>query len=145
MKMLSNSCLYGIRASLLVASMGEDKKYVPIKQISAELGLSFYFLTKILQKLTHHKLMISYRGPNGGVALAKPAGEITLMDMIAAIEPDHTFEDCIMGLKGCGDELPCPLHDQWATVRDQIKAMFENTNLADLGKKIKEDGLRISI
>jgi Rrf2 family iron-sulfur cluster assembly transcriptional regulator len=145
MKMLSNSCLYGIRASLLVASMEEDKKYVPINQISSELGISFYFLTKILQKLTHHKIMISYRGPNGGVALAKPAVEVTLMDMISAIEPDHTLEGCIMGLKGCGEDVPCPLHDQWGKVRDQIKAMFENTNLADLSKKIKEDGLRISM
>ena len=145
MKILSKTSLYGIRASLFVASMEDGKKYVPIRQISSELGISFYFLTKILQKLTHHKIMTSYRGPNGGVALAKPAKDISLMDMITAIEPDEGFDDCILGLDGCGDAVPCPLHDQWGENRDRIKAMFENTNLADLGRKIKEDGLRVSM
>jgi Rrf2 family iron-sulfur cluster assembly transcriptional regulator len=145
MKILSNTCLYGIRASLFVASVEDGQKFVPINQISSELGISFYFLTKILQKLTHSKLMASYRGPNGGVALAKPAREISLMDMIKAIEPDNDLDGCILGLSGCGEGVPCPLHDQWGVARDGIKAIFENTNLADLGRKIKEDGLRIAM
>jgi Rrf2 family iron-sulfur cluster assembly transcriptional regulator len=145
MKILSNTCLYGIRAALFVASMEDDKKYVPINRISTELGISFYFLTKILQKFTHHNIMVSYRGPNGGVALAKPARDITLMDMISAIEPDSSLEGCILGLKGCGEDVPCPLHDQWGKARDRVRAMFEHTNLADLGNKIKEDGLRVSM
>jgi Rrf2 family iron-sulfur cluster assembly transcriptional regulator len=144
MKVLSKTSLHGIRASLYVASMQDGKKYVPINQISSDLGISFHFLTKILQKLTNHKLMISYRGPNGGVALAKPASEISLMDMINAIEPEEKFDDCILGLEGCGEAVPCPLHEQWGTIRDQTKTMFENTNLGDLGRKIKEDGLRLS-
>lgn len=145
MKILSKTSLYGIRASLFVASMEDGKKYVPIRQISAELGISFYFLTKVLQKLTNQKIMISYRGPNGGVALARPAKDISLMDMITAIEPDEGFNDCILGLQGCGEALPCPLHEQWGETRDRIKALFENTNLADLGRKIKEDGLRVAM
>jgi Rrf2 family protein len=145
MKILSKTSLHGIRASLFVASMEDDKKYVPIKQISSELGISFYFLTKILQKLTNHNIMISYRGPNGGVALAKPASDISLMDMITAIEPDEGFDDCILGLEGCGEAVPCPLHEQWGAIRDRMKAMFENTNLGDLGRRIKEDGLRVSM
>lgn len=145
MKILSNTCLYGIRASLFVASVEGEQKYVPINQISSQLGISFYFLTKILQKLTHHKLMVSYRGPNGGVALARPAKEISLMDMIRAIEPDNDLDGCVLGLPGCGESVPCPLHDQWGAARDVIKAIFENTNLADLGRKIKEDGLRIAL
>jgi Rrf2 family protein len=145
MKILSKTSLHGIRASLFVASMGDAKEYVPIRQISSELGISFYFLTKILQKLTSHKIMVSYRGPNGGVALARPARDISLMDMIMAIDPDERFDDCILGLQGCGEAVPCPLHEKWGETRDQIKAMFENTNLADLGRKMKEDGLRLSM
>jgi len=145
MKILSTTCLYGIRASLFVASLQDERKYVPINHISSELGISFYFLTKILQRLTHHKLMVSYRGPNGGVALAKPAREISLMDMIRAIEPDHDLDGCILGLPGCGEKVPCPLHDKWGVVRDGIKSVFEDTNLADLGRKIKDDGLRIAM
>ena len=145
MRILSKASLYGIRAAVYVALMKDDRKYVPIKEVSSELGISFHFLTKILQKLTHHKIMISYRGPNGGVALAKPAGDISLMDMITAIEPHEEFDQCILGLEGCGEAIPCPLHEQWGETRDKIKAMFDNTNLAELGRRIKEDGFRVSI
>ena len=145
MRILSKASLYGIRAAVYVALMRDDRKYVPIKEVSSELGISFHFLTKILQKLTNHKIMISYRGPNGGVALAKPAGDISLMDMITAIEPHEEFDQCILGLAGCGEAMPCPLHEQWGEARDQIKAMFDNTNLAELGRRIKEDGFRVSM
>ncbi len=145
MKVLSKTSLHGIRASLYVASMQDDKKYVPINQISSDLGISFHFLTKILQKLTNHNIMISYRGPNGGVALARPASDISLMEIITAIEPGEAFDGCILGLEGCGEAVPCPLHDQWGAIRDRTKLMFENTNLGDLGRKIKEDGLRLSM
>lgn len=145
MKLLSKTCMYGIRASLFVASMQKEKKYVPIRQIANELNISFYFLTKILQMLTQHNIMVSYRGPKGGVALARPAREITLMDMINVIENDSGFDSCILGLPGCGESLPCPLHAPWAEARERIRAMFEDTNLEELGRKINQDGFRLTM
>jgi len=145
MKFLSKTCLYGIRAALLVASMGEEKKYVPIRRISDELGISFYFLTKILQTLTQNNIMSSYRGPNGGVALARPARDISLMEMINVIENESGFDSCILGLPGCGERTPCPLHDDWGETRDRIVSMFENTNLEELGRKINEEGFRLAM
>ncbi len=136
--------MYGIRAALFIASREQERKYVPIREISDKLDISFHFLTKILQVLTHHKIMTSYRGPNGGVSLARPAREITLMDMIAAIEPDSCLKECILGLPGCGDEKPCPLHAFWGGTRDQIQSMFETTNLESLGHNIQENDVRLS-
>lgn len=136
--------MYGIRAALFLASRERERKYVPIREISDTLDISFHFLTKILQVLTHHKIMTSYRGPNGGVSLARPAREITLMDMIAAIEPGSCLKECILGLPGCGDEKPCPLHAFWGGTRDQIRTMFETTNLESLGRNIQENDVRLS-
>ena len=143
MRLLSKACTYGIRASLFVAS--KKAKRVPIRQISTELGISFHFLTKVLQALTKHNIMVSYRGPKGGVALARPARDITLMDMIDAIEHEACFEGCILNLPGCGDETPCPLHTPWTGARDSIDSMFRDANLEDLVRKIRKDGLRLSI
>ncbi len=137
--------MYGIRAALFVAVLQSNRKYVPIHEISERLNISFHFLTKILQELKRHGIMTSYRGPNGGVSLARPASEITLMDMINAIEPDGFFEDCILGLPGCGEETPCPLHAFWGGTRDHIKSIFENTNLENLGRKIQADDVRLSL
>jgi Rrf2 family protein len=87
--------------------------------------------------------MTSYRGPKGGVALAKPASEISLIEIITALEGIDFFEGCILALPNCGDEAPCPLHDYWGIMRDELKDMFEQTSLDELGEKIKKDGLRL--
>jgi len=135
--------MYGIRAAVFVAVLQSTRKYVPIREISERLNISFHFLTKILQELKRHGITTSCRGPNGGVSLARPASEITLMDMINAFERHDFFEECILGLPGCGEETPCPLHTFWGGTRDQIKSIFENTNLENLGRKIRTDGVRL--
>jgi len=145
MAILSKTCVYGILASLLVESMTGTKKYVPIHILSDQLGVSFDFLTKILQKLTQHNIMISHRGPKGGVGLAREASDITVMDMINAIEPENIFDGCILGMSGCGDEKPCPLHEYWGGARDQIKTTFEAVNLAELSQRARDDDLRLTL
>lgn len=144
MKLLSKTCEYGIRASLFVASLPEGNKYVSIRRISTELGISYYFLTKVLQTLTRHNIMTSYRGPNGGVALARPASDISLGEMVTALEHDGCLDNCVLGLPGCGQRSPCPLHASWQQTREQIKSMFENANLAELGREINKHGLRLT-
>ncbi len=133
--MLSKSTVYGIRAALYVSLHGEQQNYVPIRQIAEDLNISFHFLTKILQTLTHQHLMISYRGPKGGVSLAKPANEITLMEMIYATEGNQFFDDCILAFPSCNESSPCPFHLHWAATREKIKSVFENTSLAALGEQ----------
>ncbi len=139
----SRACLYGIRAALYVASQ-KNRKYVSIGEISQNLGISFHFLTKVLQKLTQKNLMTSYRGPNGGIALSKPAAEITLYEIVEAIECDQVFDGCILGLPGCGTLKPCPLHENWATIRGELSQLFTETDLESVAKRIKDEDLRIS-
>jgi Rrf2 family protein len=141
--MLSKSCIYGIRAALYIASLEKDT-YVSIGDISKHLNISFHFLTKILQKLTQENIMTSFRGPSGGVAVARPAESIYLIEIMNAIDGLKIFEKCVLGLPGCGDRQPCPLHDEWGPVRDQIKSIFENTSLAELSQKINEFNLRLT-
>ena len=129
--MLSKSCEYGLRASLYLASL-EQEGYVSIGTISEELDISFPFLTKIFQKLNDAGLLDSRRGPNGGVALTLPAEEITLYEIVVAIDGDDLFEECVLGLPGCGEAEPCPLHEQWTDERDRVENMFQNTTLAEL-------------
>lgn len=132
--LLSQSCMYGIRATLLISIKGEKNKesYIPIRLISDELGVSFHFLTKILQILTQSKLMESYKGPNGGVRLARPAEEIFLINIVEAIDGNQVFSSCLLGLPGCGDETPCPLHERWEQTKEKLEAMFRETSMAFL-------------
>ena len=144
MPILSRTCTHGILASLFVELERSEGRYVPIHVISEELGIPFDSLTKILQKFTSHKIMVSRRGPRGGVTLARDASDITLMDIILALESEDIFEDCILGMPGCGDEKPCPLHEYWGVARNQIKSTFEAVNLAELSRRTKDDDLRLT-
>lgn len=143
MAMMSKSCEYGLRATLYIAARREGS-YVSIRDISQELDISFHFLTKILQKLTHNGILKSYRGPSGGVDLARPAKNISLYDIVRAIEERDIFTSCVLGLHGCGEKQPCPLHDHWAGERGRIEKMFRGATLDRLSKPIADGLLRLS-
>ncbi len=142
--LFSKGCTYAIRAALLVSvkETKDGRKFIPIRELSDELDLSFHFLTKIMQLLTEAKILESFRGPNGGVGLARPARQITLVDVIAAVDGMALFTDCALGLPGCGEKTPCPLHAAWAKRREDLKRMFEKTTLASLAKELDANAFR---
>lgn len=141
--LLSKSCVYGMRAALFLAS-NENGEYISIREMSEKLDISFHFLTKILQQLTGAGLMESHKGPNGGVRLTKSGSEISLFDIVEAIDGVDLFTECALGLPGCGTAKPCPLHDKWADNRDNIRKMLEETDLVELAEKGKKMNLRIT-
>jgi Rrf2 family protein len=142
--LFSKGCTYAIRAALLVSvkETKDGRKFIPIRELSDELDLSFHFLTKIMQVLTEAKILESFRGPNGGVGLARPARQITLVDVIAAVDGMALFTECALGLPGCGEKTPCPLHAAWAKRREDLKRLFEKTTLASLAKELDANAFR---
>lgn len=135
--MLSTACKDAIRAMIYIAKNNKDN-FVSISEIAKELNLSFYFLSKILQKLVKGELLKSYRGPNGGVKLAKSVEDIRLIDIIEIIDGTKFFSECILGLEKCSDDKPCPIHYMWVDKREEIQKMFENTTLKDIVEDINK-------
>lgn len=129
--LLSNSSIYGLRAAVLLASK-KNRDFITIRELSDELNISFYFLTKVLQQLTKSEILISYKGPNGGVKLARPGNSITFMDIITSIEGDKLFRDCALGLHNCGLLEPCPLKNDWQQLQANVKELMESATLEDL-------------
>ena len=144
MSFLSKTCVYGLRAAVYVAAHRRPDGFVPIREIADELNISFHFLTKILQQLTEASLMISYRGPRGGVDLAKDAAEISVKDIIDSIEGKDVFSSCILGLGGCGVRSPCPMHRAWSAERGKLRELFEKTKLLELARQVREKKLRLT-
>ena len=140
--LLSRACEYGLRATIFVARHGGDT-FVPIREISSELEISFHFLTKVLQQLNEADIVESFRGPRGGVRLNRPPAEITLKQIVVAIDGPTLFTECVLGLPGCGDQTPCPLHDDWSVQREGLSRMLDTTTLAQTTLQIVADGLRI--
>ncbi len=144
MKVLSNASNYGLRALLYIVSRksGGDA-YVSLGEISEELDISFHFLTKTMQLLTQGDILVSYRGPNGGIALKRPAEEIMLIEVVKILEGQDFFDTCMLGLEGCDDCNPCPVHHLWREIKGKVKHDFETTSLAMMGQRIMAEKLRL--
>lgn len=128
---ISKSCSYGIR-SVAYLSGHPQGKFVPIRDISTDLDISYHFLTKILQMLTAANILISSRGAGGGVALAREAAAITLYDLIIAIDGDELFTGCLLRLQGCGTKTPCPMHQEWDLARGKVNHFCCHTSVTEL-------------
>ncbi len=142
--LLSKACIYGVRASLYMSLVYQKDRYISIREMSEKLNISFHFLTKILQQITHAGLMHSYKGPNGGINLSKDPNEITIIKIVDAIDGMAVFTECVIGLPGCGRNKPCPLHEKWAVARQELQDMFENTTLHEMAISSKKLNLRLS-
>ena len=112
-----------------------------VREIATELGVPATYLAKVLQGLTRVGLLRAMRGPGGGVQLARSAREIYLWDVLSAVEPVGEFERCFLGLGRCNDLNPCPLHEAWAPIRNQILTMLQTKSLLEFATEAQEKGL----
>ena len=142
MKVLSKSSEYGLRALLYMVGKG-GQEYVSIREMSEQLDISFHFLTKILQSLTQANILASYRGPSGGVAFNISPEKILLSDVVRVLEGDDFFETCLLGLPGCGEKAPCPMHQFWKEIRGALRREFETTTLSEMGQTALSRSLRL--
>ncbi len=123
--------------------MRQEASYRPIRELSKTLGISFHFLTKILQQLTDAGILVSQKGPKGGVALAVDPKGITVYDIVMAIDGSGAFTSCILGLPGCGSRVPCPLHEQWAEERLRIEVIMKEESIDRLAREVASRSLRL--
>ena len=135
--LLSRSCEYALQALLYIAAVPE-KKYVLTREVAEQCDLSYHFLGKMLQTLVKNRLLNSQKGPGGGFRLAKPPSEITLHEVIDAVEGVDFLTECVLGLPQCDPLRPCPVHDQWAAEKEKIHDMFANRTVAQLLEVAKQ-------
>lgn len=141
--MLSNSCKYGIRAVVYLASR-HTKSNIGIREISGDLGLPSPFLAKILQQLAKHKILNSVKGPNGGFTLKRKPESITMLDIVKIIDGDNLFKNCLIHEGACNDvkksRKACPVHDDYSAIRAKIDGLFRNRTIADLARVADSSG-----
>ncbi|OFV84771.1 MAG: hypothetical protein A2620_05575 [Acidobacteria bacterium RIFCSPHIGHO2_01_FULL_67_28] len=112
-----------------------------MREIAAGLGVPATYLAKVLQGLTRAGLLRAVRGPGGGVQLARPARDIRLWDVLAAVEPVGEFERCFLGLGECDDAHPCPLHESWGPIRARLLEMLQARSLDEFAAEAESRGL----
>ncbi|MBS1666618.1 MAG: Rrf2 family transcriptional regulator [Bacteroidetes bacterium] len=136
--MFSKSCEYGIRASIYIAGQSLLERKVSLKEVAKAIDSPEAFTSKILQLLAKNEIINSDKGPTGGFSLDKSKLEKNrLSHVVAAIDGDGIYKGCGLGLKACNENKPCPVHEKFKSVRDELKEMLENTSLKDLAHGLK--------
>jgi len=130
--LLSKTSEYAIRMVFYLLRDGNTDQYIRLNQIADALGVSFYQLTKVAQKLIQAGVLISYTGPNGGIALSSDSNRIRLVDVVAPIEGEDFFDRCVLGLNECGREDPCPVHSYWEEIKIRLNQLFQDTTLEEI-------------
>ncbi|GER60712.1 RrF2 family transcriptional regulator [Patiriisocius marinus] len=141
--MFSKACEYAIRSVIFLTSKSKLEQRFNITDISEEIDAPTAFNAKILQKLVKADIVSSAKGPTGGFYITEEkASGIMLSNIVKTIDGDDIYVSCGIGLKKCNAEKPCPLHDSFQDIRNNLKTMLQETSLKNLADQI-EDGTAV--
>ncbi len=90
------------------------------------------FLAKILQSLVRADLAVSQRGAHGGFALARPASEITMQQVIEAVDGPISVNRCVLSPDDCARSASCALHGSWLRAQAQLMDVLGSVTLESL-------------
>jgi Rrf2 family protein len=134
--MFSKACEYAIRAMMFIALKSEKGLNTGIKEISKGTSVPEAFIAKILQDLSRKGLVQSVKGPNGGFYLDELSKKRNVADIVRAIDGDHLFTGCALGLPHCSDKKPCPFHDEFKLIRKRIQFMLESRTISEFNMEL---------
>lgn len=122
---------YAVRAMISVGRRYE-KGLLQARQISTEMHIPYKTLTLILAELVAEGLLVATHGPNGGYRLARPPGEISLLDIVEAAEGPATLDHCVLRDGPCDWKETCPVHDTWARTQEALIRELAAMSLAEI-------------
>ncbi len=125
---------YTVRTMLHLASKPRGT-VVKICDIAQQWDIPETFLRKIIQLLTKSSLVLSHRGVGGGIELAKPAEEITLLDAIEAAEGELALNKCLIHAGMCQRDSWCTVHLVWGEVQEKMKEILRSKSIAELARQ----------
>jgi Rrf2 family protein len=127
--MFSQTVEYALRAVIHLAH--ESPTARTTAQIADATRVPKDYLSKILQGLAKKGIVETQRGVGGGVSLTRTPAEITILDVITAVEPIKRFTSCPLNLPNHGTNL-CPLHKRMDTAMGLVEDAFRKSTLAEV-------------
>ncbi len=116
--------MYGGRGPVTLAAVSERQR------------ISLSYLEQLFGKLRRAGLVESVRGPGGGYNLAKDAAQVSVADVIVAVDEPIDTTQC-GGLENCRDDRRCMTHDLWASLNEHIFSFLSGVTLAELVRQQK--------
>lgn len=128
---LTRQADYAIRAILYLAT----EAHANIKDIAKAQFVPQEYLAKIVQKLADAGLIETRRGVGGGITLARPPEEISLLDVIEAVDGPLRLNRCFIRPGECPRESICSVHDELLEIQEELAERLAGTDFASIAQK----------
>ncbi|MBL8952466.1 MAG: Rrf2 family transcriptional regulator [Myxococcaceae bacterium] len=131
---ISRKIEYGLRAMLYLAAQPQGA-LVPFREIAERMNVPTEFMAKILKKLCKEKLAVSTRGAQGGYAIARPAAEVSFLDVIEAMEGKVQVNLCAQHSNACSLAGDCTMTEVWQLGQQRMLEVFRHAKLDRLAMR----------
>jgi Rrf2 family protein len=125
---------YALRAVIYLSRLQPEQK-ASTSAIADEQQIPPSFLAKIISQLSIAGLIHTARGARGGVSLARSADDISILDVIEAIDGPITMNECTTNPNSCPFSADCNLHQLWCTTRNEITNKLKTTTFSQMAAK----------
>lgn len=125
---------YAIRGIIYLAQQQPGKMSL-ISEIAEAAQVPQTFLAKIFQSFAKLGIVNSYRGTGGGFTLARPAAEITLREVVEAVEGPIMPNRCLLGRGACDRSGECNVHEVWRLVQQRVVDVLESVTIETLARQ----------
>jgi Rrf2 family transcriptional regulator, nitric oxide-sensitive transcriptional repressor len=130
--MFSQTAEYALRAAVFMAESPEQRRTT--REIAVAMSIPLDYLSKVMQCLVRAGLVRAQRGKSGGFLLARASHQVSVLDIVNAVDPIRRISKCPLGLKQHRASL-CPLHKKMDQTLASIERDFRETRLSDLIEK----------
>lgn len=139
---LSKSFGYALRGILYIAKLQVENRKIQIDEIAHNLSVPKHFLGKIMQQIVKTGLLRSTKGPYGGFSLTSDTLNTPLIKLLEVTDGMDQFKMCVLKLKYCTGNNPCPLHHEMEQLRQKFLSVFNETTIDDLVKDSNSDFIK---
>jgi len=128
----SGSSSYAVLALSCLA--GESERWILARDLAAAIDAPLPYLSKILHGLAGAGFIEAKRGYRGGFRLARRADQLSVGEIVIAVEGPGYLEGCLLGKAECSDRRACPAHAFWGLERERIRSQLQRMTLADVAR-----------
>ena len=128
---------YAIRSILYLARQPKDKLTMSSEVAKSE-DIPAHYLSKILQRMAKFGYVDSFKGRGGGFRITELANKSTILEIVERIEGPVINCKCVTGLKTCADTAPCPMHEEWVKLRNQIFELISSKSVIQVATEYSE-------
>lgn len=125
---------YAIRSILFLARQPKDK-LIMSSEVAEKEDIPTHYLAKILQRMAKYGYVDSFKGRGGGFKITELAKKSSILEIVERVEGPVINLKCITGLKECDEENPCPLHQEWADLRNKIYNLISSKTVQEVAEQ----------